>query len=128
MSPRPALRAITVALVALAIAAPAAPADTNPIVPCGTSVNPCQNPFGGTPGHARTPADVTAAAKAQERYYSSYGDPEPLTPAASPTGIDADDGIAPLPFVLALLAALTVGMVAGSALQRLRRRGAPRPA
>jgi hypothetical protein len=137
------LRTIAIALVALALAAPAALADPNPTStpPRGTSVNPGQNPFGDWPttdlrspdardpgvSHAKAPSDVTAA-EAQEQYYSSYGEPDPIAPPAEADDVSTDDGIAPLPFVLALLVALTAGVAAGRSLHRLRRRGAPRPA
>jgi hypothetical protein len=69
----------------------------------------------------KTPSDITAALD-QERYYSSYGDPEPLTPKPRAPEIRTDDRIAPLPFALAVLVALVVGLAAGSGLQLLRAR------
>jgi hypothetical protein len=61
-------------------------------------------------------ADDTDAALAQERYYASHGAPAPLTKAGSAVAADTGDGIAPLPFVIALVGALLVGLAGGSAL------------
>ena len=73
------------------------------------------------------PSDATAAL-AQERYYSSYG--ENVEPLAGPAPVAeaADDGIAPLPFVISLLGALIVGAAAASAVHVLRGRHAARVA
>jgi hypothetical protein len=73
--------------------------------------------------HARpkTPSDITAAL-AQERYYSSYGEPEPLTRPTGAAEIRTHNGIAPTPFVVAVVAALIVGIATGSGLQLLRAR------
>jgi hypothetical protein len=60
-----------------------------------------------------------AAALAQERYYSSYGAPEPLTiqqPAPAPSGSS------PLPDVL-LAVAVAVGLAGAGAVQVRRVRG-----
>ena len=70
--------------------------------------------------HARTPSDVRGAL-AQERYYSSYGAPAPLVP---PVDAGDDGGPAPLPFVLAMAGGLVIGVAAGSAGRRPRRRRA----
>jgi hypothetical protein len=72
---------------------------------------------------AATPRDLRspdARALAQERYYSSYGSPVAATPApvAEPPG---RDGIAPLPFVLALAGAVIVGIGVSTAVQARRR-------
>jgi hypothetical protein len=69
----------------------------------------------------KTPSDITAAL-AQERYYSSYGEPEPLTPPTGAPEIRTHNGIAPAPFVVAVVAALIVGLATGSRLQLLRAR------
>ena len=69
-----------------------------------------------------TVAAATDAALAQERYYASYDQPTP--PPAVVT--NAGDGIARLPFVLAVFGALVVGLGAGSGLHLLHaRRRAP---
>ena len=65
--------------------------------------------------------DVTPAADpapAQERYSESHGNATPLTNVATDTG----DGIARLPFVIALFGALIVGLGAGSGLHVLHGR------
>ena len=66
------------------------------------------------------------AALAQERSYSTYGEPEQAREAATTVATDSGDGITWVPFVLGLLAALAVGLSAGSGLQA--RRHATRPA
>ncbi len=66
------------------------------------------------------------AAVAQERSYSTYGEPAPPQKAATTTATDPGDGIAWPPFVLGLVAALAVGLCAGSGLHA--RRHATRPA
>jgi hypothetical protein len=69
-------------------------------------------------------------ALAQERYYASYGKPTPPTMATRTVAADTGDGIAALPFVIALFGALIVGLGAGSGLHLLhtRRRYRTRPA
>ena len=87
--------------------------------PRGTSVNPGQEPYSAT--GAQTSADDNAAL-AQERYYSSYGDPRPISsPAAAPVA-DTGHGIAPLPFILGVAGALLVGLAAGIGLHQLHTR------
>jgi hypothetical protein len=68
------------------------------------------------------------AALAQERYYASYGKPTPLTHATRTVAADTGNGIARLPFVIAVVGALIVGLGAGSGLHLLhaRRRHATR--
>jgi hypothetical protein len=65
----------------------------------------------------KTPSDITRAL-AQERYYSSYGDPTRITRSAAPE-IRTDDGIARLPFILAISGALIIGLATGSGLHLL---------
>jgi hypothetical protein len=75
--------------------------------------------------HATTDNNVTPAADralAQERYYASYGKPSPPTMATRTVAADTGDGIAPLPFVVALFGALIVGLSAGSGLHLLHAR------
>jgi hypothetical protein len=72
------------------------------------------------------PGDNVDRAPAQERSYASDGKPAPLTKAAPAVASNTGDGIASLPFVLAVLGALVVGLGAGSGLHLLhvRRRHA----
>jgi hypothetical protein len=135
---------LTAVLAALMIAspAPAMPADdpVDPSRPAATIAPPKQDPWAPgayppppwvpRPDAARpnTPSDVTAAL-AQERSYSSYGDPTPITPSAAPE-TRTDDGIPRLPFILAISGALMIGLATGSGLHLLhvRRRHATSPA
>ena len=59
----------------------------------------------------------TSAAKAQERYYSSYGEPAPLTVAPSPE--PADDAQW-LPIALSVTIALAILAASAAAARRLR--------
>jgi hypothetical protein len=72
------------------------------------------------------PVSRREAALAQERTYSTYGEPAPPREAATTAATDSGDGITWVPFVLTLLAALAVGLGAGSVLQG--RRHTTRPA
>ena len=124
-SRRALLRPLAVAMLALALAAPAAlavPADyPPPNYPSAVPERPgAITDERGTSSLAGTTSDDgrssdTAAALAQERSYASYGTPTPLTPPSSTVETAGDDGIAPLPFVLSLLGALIVGIAATSA-------------
>jgi hypothetical protein len=145
MPPRT-IRTLAAVLAALTIAAPAATAATpaddavDTSGAAATSSSPDQDlwapgaypppPWVPRPDAARpkTPSDLTAAL-AQERYYSSHGDPSPITPSAEPD-IRTDDGIARLPFILAISGALVIGLATGSGLHLLhiRRRHATSPA
>ncbi len=62
-----------------------------------------------------------AAARAQERYYTSYGTPTPPTKPAA-TVADTGDGIAGVPFALSVFGASIVGLGAGSGLHLVRSR------
>ena len=76
----------------------------------------------GEPG---TTDAATSAAEAQERYYSSYGEPEPLTVAQAP---EPSDDAQWLPIALSVSVALAL-VAASAALARrlrIRRRGAGR--
>jgi len=66
-------------------------------------------------------APELAAARAQERYYTSYGTPTALTKPAAPVA-DSDNGVAGLPFALSVFGALIIGLGAGSGLQVVRSR------
>jgi hypothetical protein len=59
----------------------------------------------------------TAAAEAQERYYSSYGEPEPLTVAQSP---EPSDDTSWLPIALSVAVALTIVAASTTLARRLR--------
>ena len=73
---------IACAVLALCVAAPAALADSSATAPNFPSAVPSQ------PGAPIGPDSAGNAARAQERYYTSYGNPAPLTPVSEP----ADDG------------------------------------
>ena len=108
------VRILTVALTALTIAAPAAIAmPIDPIRPA--SAQNMSSPDAQDAARHTTPADL--AALAEERYYSSYGQPEPITPPA--TAPATADGIAALPFILGLAGTLIVGLAAGGGLHEL---------
>jgi hypothetical protein len=127
------IRTLAAALMALVIAAPVAFAKPMPEPIAGTTPSQAQDlrsPDARDAAHAKTPADI-AAALAQERYYSSYGDREPLDvtaaqyaqqgrpePATAPAA-EPSDGIDSLPFVLGLIGALIVGTAAGGCLHLL---------
>ena len=82
--------------------------------------------------HPATDDNITPAADralAQERYYASYGKPTPLSSATPTVVADTSNGIASLPFVIAVLGALIVGLGAGRGLHLLHtRRCATQPA
>jgi hypothetical protein len=66
----------------------------------------------------------TSAALAQERHYSSYGEPQPMTQPQSPPPTDDTPW---LPIVLSIAAALAIVAASATQLRRLRvrrRRGA----
>jgi hypothetical protein len=69
-------------VLAVFVAAPAAFADSGSTAPAFPSAVPSQ------PGALTGPNSASNAARAQERYYTSYGQAAPLTPASTP----ADDG------------------------------------
>jgi hypothetical protein len=131
--------ALLVALASLALCAPAAvarPADLRSEAPTSSLSGTTDQPSAeAIPGRVLRrsfdpyPEPVSrreTAALAQERAYSTYGEPAPQRAAATTAATDSGDGIAWVPFVLALFAALVVGLGAGSGLQA--RRHATRPA
>jgi hypothetical protein len=73
---------IACTVLALCVAAPAVLADPASIAPAFPSAVPSQS------GSLTGPASADNGARAEERYYSSYGDPAPL----SPVSVRADDG------------------------------------
>jgi hypothetical protein len=120
-------RTLLIALACLALSAPAAlarPADLRSETAtswlmgtsdAGSLPYVLDRPFDRYP----EPTSSRDAALAQERSYSTYGAPAPLTKAATTTVADTGDGIAWVPFVLAVLAALMIGLGAGSGLHRV---------
>jgi hypothetical protein len=70
------------AALAMFVAAPATFADSGPTAPVFPSAVPSH------PGALTGTDGASDAARAQERYYSSYGDPAPLNPVSTPV----DDG------------------------------------
>ena len=130
--------ALLVALASLALCAPAAfarPADLRSEAPTSSlSGTTDQTSAEATPGRVLRrafdpypePVFPHEIALAQERSYSTYGEPAPPREAATTAATDSGDGITWVPFVLALFAALAVGLGAGSGLQA--RRHATRPA
>jgi hypothetical protein len=76
---------------------------------------------------SRNAARAAEIALAQERYYSSYGDPEPLAPPQSPV---ASDDTPRLPVALSVAATLAIVAAGAAHLRRLRirRRRAARAA
>jgi hypothetical protein len=81
--------AIACAVLFLFVAAPAALAASAPTAPNFPSAVPSQA------GSLTGPDRASNAARAQERYYSSYGDPAPLSVAPADGGVDwASIGIA----------------------------------
>jgi hypothetical protein len=131
-------RALLVVLASLALWAPAAvagPADLRSEAPTSSlSGTTGQASAEANPGRVLRrsfdpypePVSRLEAALAQERSYSTYGEPAPPREAATTAATDSGDGIAWVPFVLGLFAALVVGLGAGSGLQA--RRHATRPA
>lgn len=73
---------IACAVLALCVAAPAALADTGSTGPAFPSAVPSQ------PGALTGPDSADNASRAQESYYSSYGDPAPLSVATADGGVD----------------------------------------
>ena len=131
-------RTLLIALAALALSAPAAlarPADLRSEAPASSlSGTTDQTSAESTPGRVLRrsfdpwpdPMSRLEAAVAQERSYSTYGEPAPAHKAATTAATDPGDGIAWLPFVLGLAGAMVVGLCAGSGLQA--RRHTTRPA
>jgi hypothetical protein len=127
-------RTLLIALASLALCAPAAvarPADLPTSSLAGTTD---QTSAEANPGDVLRrafdpypePVFPHEIALAQERSYSTYGDPAPRGEATTTADTDSGDGITWVPFVLGLLAALAVGLGAGGVLQA--RRDATRPA
>ena len=114
--PRTIICAIACALLASALTG-VAPASANE----RTQAALAQERYYSSYGQPETSDARTAAALAQERYYSSYGETEPMTIAQSP---DPSDDTPWLP--IALSATVALAMIAASATLahrlRIRRR------
>jgi len=120
-------RTLLPALATLALAAPASTAmasgGTQSTTPSDTAAALAQEQYYSS---YRTTADPSDAVPlAQEQYYSSYGTPRTLSHIHT-TQSAGPDGVAPLPLVLTGLGALVIGIGAGTSLHRvqLRRRRA----
>jgi hypothetical protein len=112
--------AIVCALLASALTG-VAPASANERTQAAAAL--AQERYYSSYGEPETIDAGTSAAEAQERYYSSYGEPEPLTVAQSP---EPSDDAQWLP--IALSGAVVLAIVAASAALarrlRIRRRAA----
>ena len=137
------LAAVLAALMVVAPAATATPADTSDLTRALAQERYYMGSDNSSPARdaarPKTPSDITRALD-QERYYMGQADPTPITPSAPPEirtddapitpsavpEIRTEDGIARLPFVLAISGALIIGLATGSGLRllRLRRRHA----
>jgi hypothetical protein len=119
----PTTRTLLPALATLALAAPAhaatATGGTQSKSPSDTAAALAQEQYYSSYGTAAEPSD--AAPLAQEQYYGSYGTPRTLSHTRT-TQSAGPDGDAPLPFVLTGLGALVLGIGAGSSLHRVRLR------
>jgi hypothetical protein len=108
-------RTLLIALASLALSAPAAlarPADLRSEAPTSSLSGTSEERLGRSFGPLL----------AQERSFSTYGEPAPLTKPATTVAADTGDGMVPLPFVLAVLGALGVGLAAGSRLHLIHAR------
>jgi hypothetical protein len=110
-------RALLITLASLALTSPAALARSAEIAPAGHTGYVLNHTFDPFP----TPQWPMDAARAQERYYSSYGMPTAPTKLTTATA-DTGHGIARVPFVLAVVGALIIGLGAGSGLHLVRNR------
>ncbi len=97
------------AALALFVAAPAALADSSPTAPNFPSAVPSE------PGALTGTDSASNAARAQESYYSSYGDPAPLSVAP------ADDGGVDWASIGIALGGICLAVGAGFALVTRRR-------
>jgi hypothetical protein len=122
------IRTLLVALACAALFAPAAvarPADLRSEAPTsslsGTTGTVFEHLFDPYP----EPTSAREAALAQERAYLATFKPTRLVKTAPAVATDSGDGIASLPFALAVFGALVVGLAAGSALQLVHARRRP---
>lgn len=130
-------RTIAATLATVALATPAAPAlsarrsPETTSSPAGTPARTASDAGAATKARAEdlrrleaggSSSAATAPALAQEQYYSSYGKPTPANPTAGTIVRDSSDGIAPLPFVVAMVGALMAGIAVATALHALAAR------
>ena len=101
------------AVLALCVTAPAALADTGSTAPVFPSAVPSQ------PGALTGQDSASNAARAQERYYSSYGTPAPLSQPSNPVD---DGGIDWSAIGIAIGGACLLAGVPVAILMRTRRR------
>jgi hypothetical protein len=106
--------AIVCALLASAFTG-VAPASANKQVRAARAL--AQERYYSSYGEPETIGAGTSAAQAQERYYSSYGEPEPLTVAQSP---EPSDDTPWLPIALSVAMALAIVAASATAARRLR--------
>jgi hypothetical protein len=118
----PTTRTLLPALATLALAAPAhaatATGGAQSKTPSDTAAALAQEKYYSSYSTPAKPSD--AAPLAQEQYYGSYGTPTQIRA----TGSAGHDGVAPVPMILTAFGALVVGIGTGSGVHRvhLRRR------
>jgi hypothetical protein len=129
MSLAPLRRALLVALASLALTPAAALAepvdlrspDTRDAAARSHPAQDLRSPDTRDAATRHQPGQDSRSALAQERYSSTHTQSGPRSP--QPASADASgDGIAPLPFVLAIAVALIVGLLAGSGLHTVHTR------
>jgi len=129
--PRPlVVTALACAMAAAVTSGPAAARELRDAAPTSslagtTSTTPEQDPRAGDDApSARDDASEAARlekiALAQERYYSSYGEPEPLPVAEAPAPAPVDEPQPWLPISIAIAAALTIAAASVMVLRRRR--------
>ena len=131
--PRPlVVTALACAMAAAVTSGPAAARELRDAAPTSslagtTSTTPEQDQRAGDGAPAAAPSarhDASEAARlekialAQERYYSSYGEPEPLPVAEAPAPVDEPQPW--LPISIAIAAALTIAAASVMVLRRRR--------
>jgi hypothetical protein len=123
----PTTHALLPALATLALAAPAhaatASGGAQSMTPSDTAAALAQEQYYSSYGTPAKPSD--AAPLAQEQYYGSYGTPTPTLSHIRTTESPGDDGVAPVLFILTTLGALVAGIGAGSGLHRVQLRRRP---
>jgi hypothetical protein len=106
--------AIVCALLASALTG-VAPAGANERTQAAAAL--AQERYYSSYGEPETIDARTSAAEAQERYYSSYGEPEPLTVAQAP---EPSDHAQWLPIALSVAVTLAILAASATAARRLR--------
>jgi hypothetical protein len=122
-------RTLLVALASLALCAPAAvarPADLPSQAPTSALTGTTDESASYVLRHQfdafPTPTPGRDPGLAQERSYSTYGDPAPPRKAATTAATDTGDGNTWVPIALAVFGALIVALGAGIGLVHARRR------